>query len=86
MPDGTILQLRPGILPETSEDARPEVIKELEELLAKAKAGEIRGIAYVAIHPGDLTSFARVGRNTRGMLGANMLLQHEMCARTMEDC
>lgn len=55
-----------------------DVVKELQELLDKANCGEITGLAYVSLHPGDLTLHHRVGRITRGVIGAITLLQYSL--------
>jgi len=43
-----------------------------------AKSGEIVGFAHAAVYQGDLTCYGRSGRNTRGMIGALVLLQGEI--------
>lgn len=44
-----------------------------------ARAGEVVGIAYATLHPGDLSIYDTRGRTTRGLLGALTLLQFDMC-------
>lgn len=66
-------------------EANPEVIEKLEQLLEQAKAGEVTGLAYAALHPGDLTSWSFAGRTTRGLLGATMLCQGDLVKTTLEN-
>lgn len=66
-------------------EANPDVVKQLEALLDMAKSGEIVGFAYAVVHQGDLTSYHRAGRNTRGMIGALVLLQGEIVKCELED-
>ncbi len=78
MAEATVTPIRPQLIPHQSGEVRADVVEELEKLLAEAKAGELHGIAYASLHPGDLTKYHRVGRGTRGMLGALYLLQHSI--------
>jgi hypothetical protein len=80
----TVVPLRPGLEPYPDGEPNPEVIQHLSGLLDRAKAGEIIGIAYAAIHPGDFTSYTRKGRTTRGVIGALVMLQHDMCKADIE--
>lgn len=78
--------IRPGLLPpERAAEPNADAVKEIEDLLAAARAGEIIGIAYVASHPADLTSFNWAGRVVRATLGGLVLLQHRMCKADLED-
>lgn len=60
-----------------------DVVKELQQLLDKANCGDVTGLVFVSLHPGDLTVYHSVGRITRGVMGAMTLLQYSL-ART--DC
>lgn len=80
----TVVTLRPGIEPCPDGEPNPEVVKELTKLLDMAKAGELLGIAFASLHRGDLTTYDRKGRATRGMLGALVTLQHAMCTADIE--
>lgn len=84
MPD--VIPIRANIAPHTGGESRPEVVEKLTELLEMAKAGELLGIAFVSLHPGDLTTYGTSGRTTRGVLGALALLQHEVCRDDLENC
>lgn len=75
-----VVPIRKGVTPEPIPGTVNEsVVDELQGLLDKAKAGEITGVAYVSLHPGDLTCFGRAGRMTRGVIGAIELLKYDMC-------
>lgn len=80
-----VVPIRAGLLPPSTGEADPNVVKQLAELLEAAKSGEIIGFTYAALHPGEVTSFHRSGRNTRGMIGALVLLQHDMCKTDLEN-
>jgi len=81
----TVIPIRHGFTPSpASGEVNAAVVKELEELLAKAQAGEVSGLAYVTLHPGDYTLWHRVGRMTRGVIGALTLLQWDMCKADIE--
>ena len=62
----------------------PDVVKELEKLLNKAKTGDMTGIAYASLHPGGFTTYNRAGRMTRGVIGALTLMQWDMCKTDIE--
>lgn len=76
----SVVPLRPGLEPVPCAGAiNPDLVTHLEELLERAKAGEMTGIAYATLHPGDLSLYGSRGRTTRGLLGALTLLQYDMC-------
>lgn len=80
MTDAKVVPLRAGLEPSPpAGEVDATVVARLAELLAKAEAGEIVGIAYAVLHPGDFSSFDTRGRTTRGLLGALSLLQYDMC-------
>lgn len=62
-----------------------DIVKELQELLDKANCGEITGLAYATLHPGDVTLYSKAGRITRGMMGALTLLQYSLARVDYED-
>jgi hypothetical protein len=64
--------------------ADPAVIKEIEGLLEQAKSGELIGLAYVSLHPGDTTVYFRVGRITRAVMGALTIMQYAMAKADTE--
>jgi hypothetical protein len=77
---GTVIPLRPGLEPPPAPGSvNAALVEELASLLDKARAGEVVGIAYAVLHPGDLSSFNTAGRTTRGLLGALTMLQYDMC-------
>ncbi|QPF87025.1 hypothetical protein IC762_12295 [Bradyrhizobium genosp. L] len=79
----TVVPIRAGLEPEPpAGSVNAVLVKDLQELVAKASAGEITGVAYVTLHPGDLTCYHRVGRITRGVVGALSILQFDM----VKDC
>ena len=79
-----VIPIRPNVRPATGKVANPEVIERLEELLDKAKSGEIVGIAYAITDGDDYTGYSWVGRSIRGTLGALDLLHFEMCRADVE--
>jgi len=62
-----------------------DVVREAQDLLDKAKAGEITGFAYVTLHPGDVTFYSNAGRITRGVMGALTLLQYSLARTDFEE-
>ena len=81
----SVIPLRPGIEPAPNVgDINPQVVELLTELLEKARAGEVVGVAFASLHPGDLTTSNHGGRMTRGVIGALTLLQHDMCKTDIE--
>lgn len=81
-----VVPIRPGLAPAPPDgEVSPETVKVLEELLEKARSGEVSGIAYAVSHSGDTTSFHCVGYGGRALLGAVTLLQHNICKRDLED-
>lgn len=81
----SIVPIRPGLQPEPEAgEVNTYVIAALEELLDKARTGEVIGIAYAVQHPKQLTSYWRAGFCSRATLGALALLQHWLCAEEME--
>ena len=62
-----------------------DVVREAQDLLDKANAGEITGLAFVTLHPGDVTVHYKVGRITRGVLGALTLLQYSLARTDFEE-
>jgi hypothetical protein len=85
MTDAKIIPLRAGLEPSPAPgDVNPEVVKRLTELLDQAKSGEIAGIAYATLHPGDMSCYSTCGRTTRGLLGALVILQHEMSETSIQ--
>lgn len=80
-----VVPIRAGISPvPTAGIVNDEVVKELQNLLDKAKAGEVMGFAYASLHPGDLTTYGNFGCITRGVIGALMLLQYSMAKTDAE--
>lgn len=69
-----------------SGEPRETVIEELEELLEKARAGEIQGFCYAAEHRDRLTSYGYSGivGGSHAMVGACYQLLHTISARTAE--
>lgn len=85
MTERNVVSIRDGIsLAPVGGEADPTVVECLSELLEKARAGEVTGIAYATLHPGDVSFYHNSGRATRGLLGALMLLQYEMCKADAE--
>lgn len=62
-----------------------DVVKEIQDLLDKANSGEITGLAYVTLHPGDVTFYSNAGRVTRGVMGALTLLQYSLARTDFEE-
>lgn len=86
MIDAKIVPLRAGLEPASlAGEPNLDVVERLSDLLEKAKAGEIIGIAYATLHPGDFSIYSYKGRTTRGLLGALTLLQYDMCRADSEE-
>lgn len=49
----SVTSIRPDLVPPGEVD--PDMIEALEALLAKARAGEVRALAYVALREPDMT-------------------------------
>lgn len=76
---GEIVPIRQGITPEPPAGTISEdVVKEVTELLDKAKSGEVIGLAYVALYTGDLTNYCSAGRITRKVIGTVSVLQYSL--------
>lgn len=84
MTSAEVTPIRPNVRPATGKVSNPEVVARLEELLDRAKSGEIVGIAYAITDGDDYTSYSWVGRSIRGTLGALDLLHFEMCRADVE--
>jgi hypothetical protein len=85
MTERNVVSIREGIsLAPLGGEPDPAVVERLLDLLEKARAGEITGIAYATLHPGDVSTYDNAGRATRGLLGALLLLQFEMCKADAE--
>lgn len=81
----TIVPIRPGVEPDPPKgEVNADVVETLEKLLDRARSGEVIGIAYAVQHPERMTSYWRAGFCSRAILGAMLLLQHEMCAADIE--
>lgn len=80
------MPIRAGVTPaQTVGAVNPDLVKELQDLLERAKAGELHGLAYAALYAGDLTVYDSAGRLTRGVIGAIELLKFRMCRDDLED-
>lgn len=80
-----VVAIRQGLAVEPpAGSVNPDVVKELQELLDRANCGEITGFAYVTLHPGDLTCHHSIGRITRGVMGALLLLQYALAKSDSE--
>lgn len=81
-----IVPIHAGLAPEPpAGTVNADVVKQLEELLDKARSGDITGLAFVSLHSGDTTVHYRVGRMTRGVIGALTLLQYAMARSDFEE-
>ena len=67
----------------SSPEADPQTVELLEEVLAEAKRGEVRGLVMAYVDGGDLTQTVILQGSVRpGMLaGAAALLQHRIVTR-----
>ncbi|MET4187599.1 hypothetical protein ABIB86_000452 [Bradyrhizobium sp. JR1.7] len=82
----SIVPIRPGLEPDPPNgEVNSVAVKAIEELLEKARAGEVIGIAYALQHPKRTTSFGRAGFCTRALLGAVCLLQAWVCKDDLEE-
>jgi len=81
-----VVGIRPGLEPTPDEPKpNPDLIKMLEEILDQARAGEVMGLVYVSLHPGDLTTYGYGGRRTRGVLGTLLMLQHYLISKDINE-
>lgn len=55
-----------------------KLITDIQELLEKAKSGEISGLAWASLHRDDATSYGWNGKLTRGVIGALELVKYEL--------
>jgi len=82
----SIVPIRPGLEPDPPKgEVNAALVKELEQLLDRARSGEVVGIAIALQHPERLTSFYRVGFMSRAILGALVLLQTQMATDELEN-
>ncbi len=56
-----------------------EVVTQLEDLLERARAGNIKGIAYVTLCEDDCTTYGDAGWITRAVMGTLHILMHSLC-------
>lgn len=84
MADDNVVSIkgRPIVPPGTPD---PEVIECAEKLVALASSGEISGFVYVALFRDESTSYHRIGRLTRAVIGAIELLKVSLCQDDIED-
>jgi len=80
---GVVVQIRSGVTIAAPGQPDPAVVEELEELLAKAKAGEISGIAWSASLTGNTSSNHFVGVISRGQVGGLFSVMTRI-ARTLD--
>jgi len=81
-----VVPIRSGVTPEPPPGHVDEaVVKELTDLLERAKSGEITGIAYGVLCPGDLSYYGRFGRITRGVIGAMEILKYTIIERALQE-
>lgn len=82
----SVVPIRTGVTPQPPEgEINLDLIAKLEELLELAKTGNLTGIAYAALYPGDFTGYNEAGRTTRAMIGALVMLQFDMCKADSEE-
>lgn len=80
-----VVPIRAGVAPDPDAGSVNEAtVKELEDILQRARAGEVVGVAYACQHPGRLTTFHYVGFVTRACIGAVGLLHAKMCKHDLE--
>jgi hypothetical protein len=56
--------------------AVPDVVQQLEEMLERARAGHIKGIAMATVHHDGLAGTAWAGESQFRLGGALLMLQH----------
>ena len=70
MAGDNIVPLREGtFVPEKHYEPQPEVIAELEELLAEARAGAVVGVAYATYYSNNTSNNRYVGFLSRSVVG-----------------
>ena len=77
---GTVEALHGGTLPTTGEPSLA-VVKECEDLLERAKSGDIVGIVVVSLHADMSLSSAFEGASTVGMIGSLAIRSAELVER-----
>lgn len=81
-----VVPIRSGLTPEPPPGYVDEsVVKELTDLLERAKSGEITGIAYAVLCPGDTSYYGRSGRITRGVVGAMEILKFTIIESALKE-
>lgn len=63
-------------------DVHEGLVKELEELLERAKSGEIVGLTGALLHHDKSTSYRLAGLGSRALVGALAVAQHELIEDT----
>jgi hypothetical protein len=75
--------IRPGLADKAIIDAQPDeiLVGYLEELLAEARAGQLQGLVWAGLYPGDLTAWGRGGLVTSAVIG-KLEIAKMHCVRT----
>lgn len=55
------------------------IIKVAEEILDRARSGDLNGLAYVMHHSDDTTSYEYIGRIDRATIGTLEMLKLRIC-------
>lgn len=77
-----VVPIRDGLAPAPPAGTVDEaLVKEFQDLLERVQAGEVIGVAYVALCPGDTTYYRSAGRLTRGVIGGIEVLKWSLCQR-----
>jgi hypothetical protein len=63
----------------------PILVEYLEGLLEEARAGQIQGIVWVSLHPGDTTSWGRAGLVTAATIGKLEIAKMHCVRQSIED-
>lgn len=61
-----------------------DLVTHLEEILEKARSGEISSLVYIALYHDDLTTYHWIGRMTRGVLGCLELVKYGLSREDAE--
>lgn len=77
-----VVAIHPGLANKAmSNEPDQKLVEYLEQLLEEARDGQIQGMVWAALHPGDLTSWGRGGLVTSGMIG-KLEIAKMHCVRT----
>jgi hypothetical protein len=81
----SVVGIRPGQAISDLREPNAGAIKVLEDLLERARAGELVGVAVVAYQPGGETWWQIAGIHGRGTIGALEVVKADLVGRDLRD-